>query len=58
MNVRYTRRKAWANKEKLEKVTEKLIKSIRFEVEVQKNIAQTVAELHKKRLKELQKCLD
>lgn len=57
MNSRYTRRKSSANKEKLDKVTEKVIKSIRFEVEVQKNLAQTVADLHKKRLKELQNAL-
>lgn len=54
---RYTRRRSSANKEKLDKITEKLIKVIKFEVEVQKSLAVSTAELHKKRLRELQKCL-
>lgn len=54
---RHTRRRSLANKEKLEKTTEKLIKVIKFEVEVQKSLAISTAELHKKRLRELQRCL-
>jgi hypothetical protein len=51
----HSRRKSSANQEKLEKVTSKLIKSIRFELEVQKNIGQIIFELHKKRLQDIQK---
>lgn len=39
---------------KLDKLTEKLIKVIKFEVEVQKSLAASTAELHKKRLHDLQ----
>lgn len=42
---------------KLDKLTEKLIKVIKFEVEVQKSLAISTAELHKKRLSDLQRCL-
>lgn len=44
-----------AKEEKLEKITSKLIKSIRFELEVQKNIGQIIFELHKKRLQDIQR---
>lgn len=56
--LRYTRRRSSANREKLDKVTEKLIKVIRFEVEVEKSLACSKTELHKKRLRELQRYLD
>ena len=49
------RRRNVAQREKFRKTSDKLVKAIRFEVEVQKNIAQTIAELHRKRLKEIQK---
>lgn len=54
----HSKRKSLANQEKLEKLektTSKLIKSIRFELEVQKNIGQVTFELHKKRLQDIQK---
>lgn len=53
-----SRRKHQANlerTEKLEKTTGKLIKSLRFELEVQKNLGQAIFELHKKRLHDIQK---
>lgn len=53
-----SKRKSQANQEKLEKLektTSKLVKSIRFELEVQKNIGQVVFDLHKKRLQDIQK---
>lgn len=56
--LRYTRRRSIANKEKLDKTTEKLIKVIKFEREVQNNLIATIAELHKKRLRALQNCLE
>lgn len=54
----HSKRKSLANQEKLvilEKTTSKLIKSIRFELEVQKNIGQIIFELHKKRLQDIHK---
>lgn len=57
-HFRHTRRRSSANQQKLDKITEKLIKVIKFEVEVQKSLAISTSELHKKRLKELQKCLN
>lgn len=54
----YNRRRSPANKEKLDKISEKLIKTIKFEVEVKKSLAISTTELHKKRLRELQRCLD
>lgn len=43
---------------KLDKLTEKLIKVIKFEVEVQKSLAISSAELHKKRLLDITLCLN
>lgn len=37
--------------------SEKLIKSIKFELEVQRSLALSAAELHKKRLGDLKRCL-
>lgn len=45
------------NKKKLDKFADKLIKNIKFEFEVKKNLGSSVSELHKKRLLELERCL-
>lgn len=55
---KYVRRRSSANRERIDKVTEKLIKVIRFEEEVDKSLVNSKFELHKKRLRELQRCLD
>lgn len=44
------------NKKKLDKFADKLIKNIKFEFEVKKNLGSSVLELHKKRLLELERC--
>lgn len=55
---KYARRRSSANRERIDKVAEKLIKVIRFEEEVDKSLVNSKFELHKKRLRELQRCLD
>lgn len=58
MNARGShKRRLLATKEKLEKTNEKLLKLIKFELEVQKNLAAHISELHKQRLRDLQVCL-
>lgn len=55
---KYARRRSSVNREKIDKVTEKLIKNIRFEDEVERSLINSKYDLHKKRLRELQKCLN
>ena len=55
--MKETHMRSSSNKEKLEQTSEKLIKIIKFEVEVQKSLGSSTIELHKKRLREIQRCL-
>lgn len=57
MNDIPQRRRRVTDRQKVDKISEKLIKAIKFEFEVQKGLSNCITDLHKKRLRELQRCL-